>query len=573
VTAIRTILLFVTFAFAASAADIVPSTNQVDWTFAGVQGGIPYRTTIYARASASTSTVSTLQTIYNNAPSNSVILLEAGKYSLNFSGAPNGNGNWNIADGITIRGETNSSGWPTTYLEVSNLGGPVFNLPDSGSYPGGNFSAAEWNADIIQRGVTTSLPQGATTVTLDSAPTGLSVGDLFWLDAYPDGTYIHTIGGGYYTRKDTGGDRSMQQTCRVTAINGSILTFEPPIVHPMWDKCTSPEAFWLDGFNEARWTGIEDMAIKASSGGEYVFMGPAQNCWARNVCMTNISGSNPHYALKMAWTLNCEARDCLIQDQSQDLNQVYGIDIVFSGHDKVENCIIKDLAGALAWSGEGHVIAYNYVTNMLYDGASGTHLGEVVFSHGHHQSYTLIEGNHFPHIDFDYVYGNSSFMLVARNRITGWQEGRISNTYPLVINSFSHNMTAVGNILGYGGYHTSYQSGGHTAIFAIGSDTKEINRYGNWNTFDSGVHSGEELGASTVADSYVYDSKPDYFGNLDWPPYDIANATTITNVGSEVYIPAGYRLLNGQWPGQTISAYNSFDIGGKVTVGGTVDIR
>lgn len=55
---------------------------------------------------------------------------------------------------------------------------------------------------------------------------------------------------------------------------------------------------------------------------------------------------------------------------------------------------------------------------------------------------------------------------------------------------------------------------------------------------------GESLGGDTLIDSFFRSSKPDYFGDLAWPPIDPTNASTANYEAN----PAGYRFINGDDP-------------------------
>ncbi|MES2470778.1 MAG: fibronectin type III domain-containing protein [Patescibacteria group bacterium] len=67
------------------------------------------------------------------------------------------------------------------------------------------------------------------------------------------------------------------------------------------------------------------------------------------------------------------------------------------------------------------------------------------------------------------------------------------------------------------------------------------------NYVDGGISSFEELAnGETMPSSLFRSSKPSYFNNLNWPPFDPSDPTV-----SVEDIPAGYRYVNGLDPGQT----------------------
>ena len=74
-------------------------------------------------------------------------------------------------------------------------------------------------------------------------------------------------------------------------------------------------------------------------------------------------------------------------------------------------------------------------------------------------------------------------------------------------------------------------------------------------------------GGDTLADSYVYASKPAFFGALAWPP--IGPATTLDSVADYEIIPAGYRFANDAAPPPSSTAVS---VSGNASVGGTLSI-
>ncbi len=65
-----------------SGGDIIPLDVRTDWSGVGVPGGIPNRTTIYTTLT-STATLTDINNAINNCPSNQVVFLSAGTYTLN----------------------------------------------------------------------------------------------------------------------------------------------------------------------------------------------------------------------------------------------------------------------------------------------------------------------------------------------------------------------------------------------------------------------------------------------------------------------------------------------------------
>src|SRR5579864_3109364 len=167
---------------------IIAPSRAIDWSTAGVTGGIPNRTTICASLT-STASATTIQSALNTCPSGQVVSLAAGNYSLSHG--------LTIPSNVTLRGagggQTNltfsgsSMYYWGTYL-VGFIGGYTGGFENSPPGPSGsnNCSGAvgppatysgcsqlrQW---IGTNGSTGVYTKGATVLNLASAPTGLQV--------------------------------------------------------------------------------------------------------------------------------------------------------------------------------------------------------------------------------------------------------------------------------------------------------------------------------------------------------------------------------------------------------------
>lgn len=74
--------------------------------------------------------------------------------------------------------------------------------------------------------------------------------------------------------------------------------------------------------------------------------------------------------------------------------------------------------------------------------------------------------------------------------------------------------------------------------------------------------------SDTLPNSLAYTSKPSWFGNLDWPPFEPNNVAT----QSVVRIPAGYRFTNGNEDYLGGGGGNSATVTGSTTVTGTLTL-
>jgi hypothetical protein len=328
----------------------------------------------------------------------------------------------------------------------------------------------------------------------------------------------------------------------VTSINGSVVTFEQPMYSSYWNSARSPQAYWWgSGTSQTvKLSGIEDLRINRLSGGagtHNTAMGPADSCWIKNVWSTQCQAAH----VRTGWTLNCEIRDCFLTIHDNIGSATYAVWLTYTSGILIENNIMTITPCAVGlMSTSGSVIAYNFTTVFPY--SQSNWLPECIMTHGGHNHFNLFEGNYVPSFWADWIHGNASRNVYARNRVLGWESGKTGSTRPINIEENQDYLSVIGNVLGTAGYHTSYESGG-TAIYNVDSDSlPNLLRKGNFNTFSNAIPASESLGADTIAPSYFRSSKPSWFGNRPWPAFDAGAPALPTN------LPAGFRYANGAWP-------------------------
>lgn len=515
-----------------SFGEILPAARLIDWSYSGVQGGIPNRTKVYTTLDPG-ATASQIQSAINACPSGQVVFLNAGTYSL--SGGLKMN-----KDGVTLRGATNSAGEPTTILNfASGAGGWGLIDFSKAGYPANNWDSVS-SADL-----SSVFARGATNATLASTPTGLQIGQILVFDQLEDRKLVDVTGsvegGSLWGRNG----RFYMQLVRVTAISGKNVSFEPPIYGDYWSASQRPQAYWFGSGLEqiVSGTGVENIKIfrKSGGGGTYnVAMGPAINCWLKNVWSTQAASGH----LRTGWSLFCEVRDCSFTRHDSVASATYSAYITYTSALKLENNMMYNTPCALGLiASSGCVISYNFTTNFPYVQANW--LPECMMTHGGHVYFNLFEGNFVPSFWADFTHGNASFNVYARNRVTGWEPGKTGSTRPINLQNNQDNFSVVGNVLGTSGYHDSYESGSDTSIWNVDSDSAStLLRKGNWNSVNNTIPSGESLGTETVPDSYVYKSKPLWFGDRPWPP--VKSSSPATAVATN--LPAGYRFTFGSIP-------------------------
>ena len=135
----------------------------------------------------------------------------------------------------------------------------------------------------------------------------------------------------------------------------------------------------------------------------------------------------------------------------------------------------------------------------------------------------------------------------------GWDANgpKSGNTEPMTLCDNHTNATMAGNVLGEGGVHrvvqrtfTSVDNFPNDTIYNLhATPAASISKISNYTTVNNGIAT-DEVGDSIVA-SYLYSSKPSWFGSLPWPWCDPFNFSQSNNFQN---LPAGYRAARGVDP-------------------------
>jgi PKD repeat protein len=324
------------------------------------------------------------------------------------------------------------------------------------------------------------------------------------------------------------------------------------------------------------WTsrvGVENLTVDGTlttGTGAYsanIDMEGVRDCWVKNV--TSLNGHVCH-ALFGYGFFRCEVRDSYFYGTQGASSMSYGVLTVWGSQFLCENNVFEKIVGSMLPGATTSVAVwdYNYVTNEWYASANNFLMAGMQ-PHDAHCNMNLFEGNHVTKYDGDFIHGSSSHHVLFRNRITGWEaysypSGPTANNLSCVFMDVTNrSCSSIGNILGTSGVYHNYQSvpGGRMAepvIYEIGIDNfggafpDDAN---TWSTFyrhmDYDVVTGGITYNPTNADvtlpaSLVYSSKPTFFGNLPWPPYNPTNTTAAAIDPTNT--PAGYRKVYGLAP-------------------------
>jgi hypothetical protein len=521
----------------AFAADPMPTSRLPVWGRwegnVGVSGGIPSRTVQSGSTIAPyTGSASTINTAIANCPDDQYVQLGAGTFNLS-SSITIGNNR------MTLRGSVDSNGRPTTILNFTGGSSRLI-----------GFEAAGWDlantSHYTSVNVTGGVARGSTTLTLGSTPTSLVVGQVMLISAPPSAGV--TPSGGNWS--DLFGSRPFTQIVRVTAKSGNDVSFTPAI-----------NADYLSGTIQVHWrylgasvklSGIENLSLtRSGAGGHYVQFNGADECWAKNIKTYGVPSSTYHFYPYIAY--RCEIRGCDVSHMDNLTNSTYCVNPAQSSQLLIEDNYFHDCPNVMPMFGlNGSAFSYNYVNDLPYSPSNW--LSQIVFFHGSHNHYNLFEGNWCPASYNDDGCGSRNNVWF-RNRMRGWDQNgpKTGNTEAITLCLNHSHVTMAGNVVGENGYHTAvattFSGAGDNfpsnTIFNVNSACL-FERVANYNTVNDAIPASEALaGGMTLPASYLYSSKPFWFGSLPWPWCDPFNYSQSNNFQN---LPAGYRAANGAPP-------------------------
>lgn len=532
---------------------IIDTSRRIDWQGnVGISGGIPNRTTIYTTISSGASTA-TIQSAIDSCPANQVILLGAGSFTLtadlDWQGCNNN---------ITLRGAG-----PT--LTTINMGTHHLMMRQV---------LSESNLDN-DANLSSNATKGATTVTLASVPSWVTVGRLIGIDQLDDSTFVSgsgTEGGESYREIEGNGARGLAQLNKVTAKTATTITLETPLYYGFTTAQTA-QIFqpFVDNTQVALvGCSVEDLKLTSSSTqsdthGIKIEVG--DSCWFENLEIANIAGGAGIFTTAC---YRLEIRHCYLHDShTQAGGQGYGVALYhFTSGCLVEDNIFRVLHNAMTldYGSSGNVFAYNYEA----DGTSDSNQNPGMNTHGVHTYMNLFEGNYCEDkMLADWTHGSSSHNTMFRCRVTGENGNADTDSYCTTsVEYYNRYWNIVGNVLGKTSQQNKYledssstSEGSTGSVLKIGGEVNinndfspaDANSYtsgsfilihGNYDTVSDSIHYDSNVADHTLPDSLVYSSKPSIFGSLAWPPFDPASPTA----ASADDIPAGYRFIHGSNP-------------------------
>ena len=344
-----------------------------------------------------------------------------------------------------------------------------------------NTNCADWIAGYAQ---------GATSITVaDVGTVGVLNGDEIILDQQNDitdnGGFIvcddntnfichddtTPVVGGQIGREIGGRFYSQQQYVLVTAgcatpCVGSgpfTLTISPGLYANNWNGGGRTTGVWFT--KPAVNNGVENLSIDASAvprtfRNNIAFIN-CRGCWVRNV--RSYQARSAHVVAVSS--ARDEVRDSYFFGTLNAATESYGIETYPAGDSLIENNILQQIVSPiLLGGGQGNVVGYNFSINTLIGSGSDV----MQFSYDYHDPgnlFSLFEGNLFPGISCDQIWGTGGLSTLYRNWLNGRDyDGSILTeyqTFPVDFESYCRGMNVIGNVLGTPGYHTAANGGNY----------------------------------------------------------------------------------------------------------------
>jgi hypothetical protein len=577
-----------------AAATLIPPDRMTTWNPGlNAVGGIPDRTTIFQTLSPrgdSLDDTAAIQRALDACPHDQVVKLGPGTFNVNGEGL-----HFRKSD-CTLRGsgtgELGSGKGGTRLVKADRDTNRSFAVLYVGNNPAEFSSSTDLTADAIK---------GSYSLMLRRNP-GISVGEVVLVDQVTDndprvwwGPQHNPPGGGsrrWFARQD----RSLAQMLEVTAVDGNTITFSTPFHITLKAEYGAQLSRYANPV--LRRVGIEDLYVYGGMGGDghgNVAVDLCAYCWVRNIeAHWSVGTSVGFYG-----TFRSVLRDSYIHE-TPDPNPGgagYMVGLNLGASDNlVENNVMwgcnKNIVSRA--TGGGNVIAYNYMDDAY--GSTYPSMPEAGLNAGHYTTphMELLEGNYSHNYKGDSFWGNSIYITVFRNHLSGIRAAHPPldtykfNVYPYMdlqgrtavdVQAHSDYTNFVGNVLGFQGQSLlSYRKSGYSYVqnawayerldgfpkdgevtmWSIGSQqaggwtwvptTYQTQlREGNWDwvTRSQKWHGiGGEVGSDApqaIPDSLYLATKPAFFGSNPWPWVNPSN-------GSTGILPAKACLQQGKMP-------------------------
>jgi hypothetical protein len=438
---------------------IIAPSRAIDWSQAGVPGGIPVRTTVCASIAPEGSASAPVAPADVNAaiagcPAGEVVYLQPGNFyfssGIDFADHSN----------VTLRGAGADQTFLYFYGDASCYGmqGDVCIENGTNTWGGNGATVGNWTAGYAP---------GTTQITLDNTSGIVPGRTLLILDQLNDsntdngGLWINDTNGVAEDDNPSNGyrpGRAQGQVVLATAVSGSTVTISPGIYMPNWSSSQSPQAWWSTP--AVTGDGVEDLSMDNShSNGNAIVVDSGYGDWVNGV-RSYQEGSIQHVLVYQS--AHCTIQSSYFYGTPNAITESYGYDEVMSSDDLIANNIFQHIASPVVVDGSssGTVAAYNYALDDYFGGASSNWMAIAFEPHSAGIDYELFEGNVGDGFGADDIHGTGNLWTLFRNRLYGFDPPdplRTNDTIAVTVDSFHRFMNVVGNVLGDSGVTTTYQ--------------------------------------------------------------------------------------------------------------------
>ncbi len=511
----------------AASDGIIPADRRIDWSYAGIPGGIPKRTVICRTVSSAlygngkTDATTVIQNALNNCPRGEIVYLPPGLYLITRTIL--------LHDFVTLRG----------------AGPGITILKHAGSNSLGALVAAQANiySEIVYQHRVHAILQASKdsqVITLGNT-SGIVPGDILLLNQLNDGANVDAVGTngkctfcGYEH-----GDRALGQYVRVTAVTGNQVYINVPL-HWTYNTGLQPWAYQVDSNAMARQEGLEDLTVTQDtpSVSYMIEMQGALNSWIRNVEVKNVL----NIGIYVIDSLQNEISECYVHNGIAGYGDGggYGIALtMYSSNNRVEDNILStiDGGGVATYGGaSGNVISYNYFHNIMYHDRNWL-IASPVLDHGAYPKMNLWEGNIAYKAEADFIWGSSGYDTIFRSQSKGWNGIATTSNIAISISKKGYYMNVVGSVLGTPGKSNRYEvlpgqpydQVAERVIWALGADVggsptdphvaATLLRHGNFDYVTNSVIWDPTIPDHDLPASLYLSQGPDWWcQETPWPP-------------------------------------------------------
>src|SRR2546426_1507344 len=541
------LLLFALAGPAHAVVSTIPADRQTVWS-PGIPGGVPSRTTICAAVHASIygngaqDATNSIQAAINTCPVGQVVRLSAGEFKISSPLL--------ITKGIVLRGHG------PTQTKLKMPVGTNANLITIGT---------RWFKVTQPTDLASDATKGSRTVTLAGTPT-LAVGEIVLVDQLPDPSITQ------WSTKSPPGDpsrawfmrpnRPVGQVMEIASVSGPTVTFTTAF-HIDMKRAFAAQLSRFSNVEggpvipSTKYAGVEDLYVSGGSSGQgNVKLANAAYSWIKNIESDYQDGDG----VAIDASFRCILRDSYLHSTQtpQPGGGGYGISLSWHSADNlVENNIVWNMNKVMVMraSGGGNVVGYNYMEDGWIRYNPGWMEVGLNASHMTTPHYELFEGNESFNFDADNTWGNSVYITVFRNHLTGKRRSvaplaltDTQNPRAIGLMEGAKWYSFIGNVLGTAN-QTPYPSTSYVydAPFPWTDNPIGMWRLGynpeNWNAppdpnvtgtviregnFDYATNQVPWSGAAQQLPPSLYlTTKPTFFGTNRWPWVDPTGTTKV----------------------------------------------